>query len=274
MLKTLTEKEFAVLAQAIIKQDQNDEMIYSILKRLLGPTLRSYCGAGRVLCGLEEDLLHEIYIRVIKKFGTSFWEKKDEYGRVDRSAKHFVGWLRTFARNYLNSTYRDALYLISPVISLEEFELNGARIAEAAEEYSEEKRELLTYAFSIVLDASSDVHIILTWIGLSLMILVNNMDKIHLNQPFIDTCENKTLYEMRDLMFFCAKGIDWLVISDRQKDKIDAALDAVCPDGRRMGQRVYDEFFMTKGAKASISDWYYRMNRKIQKVKENETYNS
>ena len=273
-LNILTEKEFDIVVNAIIYQDQNDELVYGILKRLVSPTLRRYCAPGRLLNGQEDDLFHEICIRLMKKFVPAFWSKHGENADTAALAQYFCRWLRTLARNYCNDQYRKALLLRSPLMSLEDL---GTELSESDSKKLEElaeKRELLTYAFSIVLDASNDVHIILTWLGMSLLILVNDKDRIRINQSFIDTASHKSLYELRDLLYRCADSIDWMVISDDQKAKIDTRLDAACPDGRKMGQRLYSEFYMERDPKAAISDWYYRMNRKIQKVIENETYNS
>lgn len=274
MLKKFTDEEFAIVAHVIITQDQNDARAYTILKRLLNPVIYQYCSKGKLLYGFEDDLFHEIYMRVTKKFVSNFWERKDKDGNTDHSAKFFCRWLRVLAKNYLNDAYQKAMILKKPLLSLEDLNEVALPVWDTQKEQTEEERELLTYAFSIVLDADSDIHIILTWLGISLFILESNEEKFRVNQPFIDTYDKKTLYEMRDLLYRSAGKIDWIVISDRQKEKIDTALDFVCPDGRKMGQRTYGEFFMTKGPKATVSDWYYRMNRKIQKVIENETYNS
>ena len=268
-------QEFDLVVSAIINQDQDDELVYTILTRLLTPMIGSYCAPGKPLCGLQEDMLHEIYLRVVKNFVPSFWNRKGKDGVVNRSVDYFCSWLRVLARNFLNDEYGKAVIARKRYTLLEQEELYTlADSDDEAELQIEAKRELLTYAFSIVLDVSSEVHIILTWLGMSLMILERNEDRIRVNQPFIDTYSQLTMYQMRDMLYRAAWNIDWLVISDRQKQGIDRALARPMRDGRLTGEAVYGEFIMAKGAKATISDWYYRMNRKIQKVIENETHNS
>ena len=46
---------------------------------------------------------------------------------------------------------------------------------------------------------------------------------------------------------------------------IKSRLDERDDDGRRMGEKVYSDFYMKKGAKASISDWVNLMNNYIVK---------
>ena len=66
-----------------------------------------------------------------------------------------------------------------------------------------------------------------------------------------------------------ATAIPWLQLERSQILTIKARLDEECSDGCRMGEKVYSDFYMKKGAKASISDWVNRMNNHVVKEEKN-----
>ena len=71
-----------------------------------------------------------------------------------------------------------------------------------------------------------------------------------------------------------AISIPWLQLDISQISLVKERLDEKQSDGRRLGEMFYSDFYMKKGAKASISDWVNRMNNYvIKEEKRNDASN-
>ena len=136
-------------------------------------------------------------------------------------------------------------------------------------EDAREREERLAQAVDIVLSADAGVHKVLTWLAQLIFILQHNITKIESNRLLIASFENKTLYEMYDMILLAARDIPWFAVTDKQNDRIMAALRKKRRGGCTYGETKYREFFMShngvKSGKKSISDWVNRMNTTIQR---------
>lgn len=72
--------------------------------------------------------------------------------------------------------------------------------------------------------------------------------------------EHMTLSEMWASVTAASARIPWLKISTAADDRLRKMLAAPFSKDVRYGDMVYADFFMKKGAKASISDWVNRIN--------------
>ena len=137
---------------------------------------------------------------------------------------------------------------------------------------SDESFERLNNAFRIVIESDSKVYKVLTWVAQLIIILNSNVSKIESNDILIEQFDSMTLDAMFALIVEQATAIPWLQLERSQILSIKARLNEECSDGCRMGEKVYSDFYMKKGAKASISDWVNRMNNHVVKEeKSNDT---
>lgn len=89
---------------------------------------------------------------------------------------------------------------------------------------SEERIERLKQAFFIVLSSDVGVYKVLTWLAQFVFILDENVTKIKSNELIIAAFEEKTLYDMYDMLLNASKKIPWIVVTKEQNEKILCAL--------------------------------------------------
>ena len=73
------------------------------------------------------------------------------------------------------------------------------------------------------------------------------------------------LDQMLDFITKQSETIIWLNLNQCQLDDVRKKLDEKDSCGVRTGDKKYSDFYMKKGAKASVSDWVNRMNSRIEK---------
>jgi len=77
--------------------------------------------------------------------------------------------------------------------------------------------------------------------------------------------EDRTLREMRDMIYGASEELPWLMIDKRSRERIESELLKPYDRDRLMGDIKYREFFMKKGSAESVSDWVSRMNAVIKR---------
>lgn len=274
----ISKEEFNEMVDQLLNDNEvKFDALCSIAERTLRSTVVHWCVNDPYLCGkqLEDDIMQEIYIRLIKTCKSSFLLRNGVDGEINNDPEGFKSWLfkvainikRDFASSTRNLNFKEREFADGEEekISDDTLELS---------ENSEERNELLKAAFGIVLNSDSQIYKILTWIAQCLFILKFDITKIQSNGMIVEQFEDKTLREMYQLILDASKTIPWVVISTKQCDKIEAQLSDLWIDGRMYGQVKYSEFFMKKGGKATISDWVNRMNNMIKRVVRNESSNN
>lgn len=268
-------EEFNIMIEQLL--DENEvkfDMLSSIADRTLRPTVVHWCANDPSLCGkqLEEDIMQEIHIRLIKTCKSSFLLRNGVDGEVNNNPDGFKSWLFKVAlnikRDFANSA-RIHSFKEREFADWEEENISDDTLD--LSENLEEKYELLKVAFDIVLSSDSQIYKVLTWIAQFLFILNFNVTKIQSNRMIVESFAAKTLCEMYQMLQESSKTIPWITITEKQHEKIKGQLSKPGTDGRRFGQMKYNEFFMKKGGKASISDWVNRMNNLVKRVIGDET---
>ena len=102
-----------------------------------------------------------------------------------------------------------------------------------------------------------------------IFILEYDISKIKSNELIITAFENKTLYDMYDMILTASNKIPWIVITREQNEKILEALRKRRNGNVSYGETKYKDFFMKHNGevsgKKSISDWMNRMNDMIKR---------
>ncbi len=246
------------------------DMLCHIAEKTLKSSVARWCRTEECLRGrdYESDIMQEIQLRLIKTTVSKFLLRQGLDGPVNNDPEGFEDWLFVVAKNQK----RDFANKIRS-IDFNTTELDGTEAEECTEEMydvdEQERIDKLKGAFAAVLAADVGVYKILTWIAQFVFILDNDITKIQSNELIVRTFENKTLYEMYDMIITASQSIPWIEISADQHEKIMSALRKTHDDGVLYGEIRYKEFFMkSNGAvsgKKSISDWVNRLNSMINK---------
>lgn len=266
----ISQADFGVMIEQLF--DENNirfDMLCSIAYKTLHSTVEHWCVNDPYLCGMkyEDDIMQEIYIRLIKTCKSSFLLRNGAGGEINNDPKGFKNWLFKVALNIK----RDFSKAVRRRSLKETGLVDGEKDSAPGDDGTlpvdpSEKCELLKNAVEIVLNSDSSVYKVLTWLAQCLFVVQFDVTKIQSNSMIIDFFETKTLHEMYNMILDASKDIPWLVISAKQQQKIEAKLNEPWTDDRYCGQVKFNEFFMKKGGKATISDWVNRTNNLIKRV--------
>ena len=94
----------------------------------------------------------------------------------------------------------------------------------------------------------------------------NDLTKIESTHMLAERFSCLTLDEMFNMVINLIKRTDFLKIDADHIEKQRQRLEKINEDsGKRFGDMIYFEFYMSKGPEASISDWVNRVNAQIKK---------
>ncbi len=244
---------------------EEEQVSYDMLCHIVDQTLRravsTWCYNDFDLRGkgLEEDILQDIQLRVIKTV-IPFFLLRD--GTLNDDPVGFQKWLFTVGANIkrdYGNRFRKQMFTETAI---------DERIAERETEeilISKERIALLAKAVDVVLNSDTRIYKILTWFAQSLLMLRLDVTKIESNLLILSRFSEVTLSEMLSILLSEAKSLPWLVIEEKTVARLQAALSEKREDGIPLGECRYQDFFMKKGGKATISDWVNRINHTIAK---------
>ncbi len=264
-MRRFTDEEFETMVSELTDPAHSSfHMLCVIADKSLRSWVKHRCATDSALAGrgVEDDIMQDIFIRLIKTTLVSFLLKNDGNGETNRHPDKFKSWMFKVAERIVLDTRKA---LIRKDNRAHHF--GGDEDWQFPDDPGEPenelcRRETLAAAFAVVLDADVKVCKVLTWLAQSLFILKYDLTRIQSNAVVIAAFSEKTLFEMRDSLFACAADFDWLVITPAQQERIERALCAEY-EGKPIGEYRYREFFMKRGGKASISDWVNRMDQLI-----------
>lgn len=262
-----TTEEFNIMLEEMLGGDMaSHDMLCTILEKSLRPAVNRWCRANELLYGQADDIMQEIHARIIKTCIPFFLLREDMGGRVNNDPEGFRKWIFTVARNITQDYLTDLQVDDNNLLPIEDgAEVPDSQGAIDAREAEAARIETLKKAFSIAIDADAKVYIVLTWLAQSILMIDLDVSKIRSNDLIVEKFERMTLAEMYGALLLWAERIPWLTFTDRQNDRICAALEAPYDGTRTYGEVEYRTFFMKKGGKASISDWVNRMNNRIMR---------
>ncbi len=276
MLAFSAEEFNIMLDQLLYNQQVSFDMLIQIAEKTLRSSVNRWCALDEALAGkgYEDDILQEVYIRLIKTAVSSFFLRNGVDGPVNKDMDGFKNWMFKVAmnikRDFANQVRKVSAHTYQPDDDVVEKLL---RISDILDDPATEREQLLSKAFSIVLDADVQVYKVLTWLAQSLYIVEQDVTKIQSNGLVVERFSQMSLFEMRDMLFAWAEKVSWIQITPEQSAKIEQALQVSDAEGCVYGNMCYSKFFMKKGGKATISDWVNRMNHLIKRETANETLN-
>lgn len=269
-----TKDEFnAMVNELLYKDPVSFDMLCQIAEKTLRPSVVNWCKIEECLRGrgYEDDIMQEIHLRLMKTVVDYFLLRDDIEGPYNDNPEGFEDWIffvaknikRDFANKIRNRDFTTD-DIDDPAI--------GEIPSSDYEDDAEEKVDRLKQAFSIVLSLDVGIYKVLTWLAQFIFILEYDVSKIKSNELIITAFENKTLYDMYDMILTASNKISWIVITREQNEKILEALRKRRKGNVSYGETKYKDFFMKHNGeisgKKSISDWMNRMNNMIKQKAE------
>ena len=266
-----TRDEFDVMVNELLYKDPiSFDMLCQIAEKTLRPSVVNWCKTEDCLRGrgYEDDIMQEIHLRLMKTTVDYFLLRDDIKGPYNDNPEGFEDWIffvaknikRDFANKIRNRDFTTD-DIDDPAI--------GEIPSSDYEDDTEENVDRLKQAFSIVLSSDVGIYKVLTWLAQFIFILEYDISKIKSNELIITAFENKTLYDMYDMILTASNKIPWIVITREQNEKILEALRKRRNGNVSYGETKYKDFFMKHNGevsgKKSISDWMNRMNDMIKR---------
>lgn len=264
-----SKEEFEIMVEELLYRDPiSFDMLCHIANETLRNKVKYWCQTDETLRGrgYEDDIMQEIQIRLMKTTIGYFLLKDGVEGSVNNDPKGFTSWIITVADNLKRDFANKVRSIDFKTDNIDDSKLEPTSIQDDLEE---ERRQRLKQAFIIVLSADVNVYKVLTWIAQFIFVIDCDVTKIQSNEKIIEMFEQKTLFEMYDMLCALSKHIEWIEISPEQNKKIISDLNKPWDAEHVYGEIVYKEFFMKvngkKSGKKSISDWMNRMNNMLRK---------
>lgn len=266
-----TRDEFDAMVNELLYKDPiSFDMLCRIAEKTLRPSVVNWCKTEDCLRGrgCEDDIMQEIHLRLMKTTVDYFLLRDDVEGPYNDNPEGFEDWIffvaknikRDFANKIRNRDFTTD-DIDDPAI--------GEIPSDDHEDDTEENVDRVKHAFSIVLSSDVGIYKVLTWLAQFIFILELDISKIKSNELIIVAFENKTLYDMYDMILTSSRKIPWIIITREQNEKILEALRKKRNDNVSYGETKYKEFFMKHNGevsgKKSISDWMNRMNDMIKR---------
>lgn len=266
-----TRAEFDVMVNELLYSTPvSFDMLCSIAEKTLKPSVVNWCKTEECLRGrgCEDDIMQEIHLRLMKTTVDYFLLRDDIEGPYNDNPEGFEDWIFFVAKNIKRDF---ANKIRNRDFSTDDIDDSAIEeiLSSDYEDGTEENVDRLKQAFSIVLSSDVGIYKVLTWLAQFVFILDENVTKIKSNELIIAAFEEKTLYDMYDMLLNASKKIPWIVVTKEQNEKILCALRKKREGSVSYGETKYKNFFMKHNGevsgKKSISDWVNRMNDMIRR---------
>lgn len=264
-LRVFTDEEFQQMICEVDCDNPKYETLCKIADKVLTPTAIKWCSGG-ILKGryTPEDLMNDIHIKLIQKISTGFLRNYRSGGDINNNPDGFNSWLFEVAHNLIFDKTKKAKSKQGKDVKYEAADKEPHYLEEDFDEEEEIRQQALTKAFNIVLNSDRKVYITLTWIAQSLFVIQYDLKRPEATEMIIKEFQTKSLFDMWKIIIAFSKRVSWLTVTSAQRQRISTALCSPLKDDLLLGDVRYEEFFMSKGDKQTISDWVNRIDNMIK----------
>lgn len=264
-LRVFTDEEFQQMICEVDCDNPKYETLCKIADKVLTPTAIKWCSGG-ILKGryTPEDLMNDIHIKLIQKISTGFLRNYRSGGDINNNPDGFNSWLFEVAHNLIFDKTKKAKSKQGKDVKYEAADKEPHYLEEDFDEEEEIRQQALTKAFNIVLNSDRKVYITLTWIAQSLFVIQYDLKRPEATEKIIKEFQSKSLFDMWKIILAFSKQVPWLIVTPAQRQRISTALCSPMKDDILLGEVRYEEFFMSKGDKQTISDWVNRIDNMIK----------
>ena len=258
-MRPFTNEEYRIMIFELTeKEPMSFDMMCQIAQRTMMPLIKKWCKTSEDLRNrqLEDDIMQEIHVRLIKTCVTRFLRRKDK-DKINDNPDEFFAWMITVGKNILRDTaneqrrhdFRNTV-LRDTIPTKDEFK-----------NIENDSEERFAEAFHIALGAPRRPHIVLTWVMQSALEIYYDVNKITATQIIADSVGDMTLSALWEKAQDLLRDFPLLRITQEELDGFGSKLDAVNNENVKVGDTVYRDYYGNRGGKAAISDWIYRMNQ-------------
>lgn len=271
-LTIFTEEEFARIVDELFNRAESDfTTLLRIVDRAFSRSVEYWANTTSVLKGglHHEDVMQEIRLKVYKNATTNFFFREGLEGRINYDPLGFQKWLYTVVSHEKISYYNKICKIKNSTLHLDDDGVSlmvDSLVSTSGDHFVELRtKEKLSEAFKIVIESEARPYTVLTWVAARLIFIKTTEKGGEISDLISTVFGDMTLYMMRDILFEATSTIEWMKLTEKGKERINKALDAPYDDVSKYGERRYLDFYMKKGAKASISDWINKMDNIIKK---------
>lgn len=266
----LTQEQFDQMKYEILEcRPSRYDMLADIVFDCLKKHVERWCKGNPFLKGRQEeyDILQSTVVRLMQRVVTGFLNNESRYIEEGNVLKRFVGWMKVVAHNI----YADKVEEIrgSEEFTLESYEemiKDHWRDIGEEDAYKVEGENIykLKKAIECIISGEAKVYKIIAWLSIYVFMLAHDLSKIEANRYIEHELADFTLYELYELINEAADRIKWLEFTEAQKEKICTDLKEYYDRETKYGDMKLREFFMKKGGKGTLSDWWNKMSKKIK----------
>ena len=266
----LSESEYLEIANKIIAgDDRGYEMLFERAEKNLRGYVRWKCHSMDI-GSLEDDVMQDFKLKLFTSVVLKYFKRDGMELNPDYIG--FSAWMKKVALNVILDNLRWNNKLNSKTVtSIEDLDGDGeSGILDnlPSDEDSLEDRfikiEAIAECMDTVICSGNSVYKIIAWLGHRILVYKRGLEDLDANRTLTELAEQKTLYDMYDAILGESDSIKWLCLSEAHKEKIEKELAKVV-DGRVMGDRLFSEFYMSKGPESTISDWRNRIEEMLKK---------
>ncbi len=272
-----TDEEYYMMVNELLESDGAvTDTALRIAEAVLYKYIKLKCYDDRLLRTNDhfDEIMQKIRSKVAKKILNRYVKKDGPFGPVNDDVDGLRPWLRTLGVRTLIDYKRK---LTGELTDKNKF-LQGdvwyyLRLLRGIEKPSENVVNLLKKCFFTVADMSTAPYKSLTWILHSYLMMETGATRKDATKKLADTFGDRPLVSMRNKAFRLLvheTKYSWLGFTKGNFTKIDARLKKTQDDGMLLGETLFRDCFMQKGATSSISDWLNKINKKIRQVIDNE----
>ena len=274
-LRVFTDEEFDQMICELDCDNPKFDTLCKIVEDVLKPSVIIWCSSGILKDKTTaDDLLLDIQVKVIKNIITGFVRNKRANGGINYDPGGFNSWLFRTAKNLRNDIVRELERKCGHDIGIE----NLVDEPYFCDDYYDEEREIrqqaLAKAFNIVLNSDRKVYITLTWIAQSLFVIKCDLKRPEATEKIIKEFQSKSLFDMWKILLAFSKQVPWLMVTSAQRQRISTALCTPLKVDILLGEIRYEELFMSKGPKQTISDWVNRIDNMIKDRMKYESFDN
>lgn len=254
-----TQDEFnTMLNELFVEEPARYDTLCAIAMKHLQPIINGWCISFSLSGGeYQFDVMQETLAKLMKTCVTHFF-LRDGRTTPNTDIDQFCKWITTVARNVT----MDVLKKLGKRSTVDIEPWAESIGSEEPERYLVEDIDAV---FDAVIDFNMGVHKLLAWLCVSVVILNEADDRSDATEIVVERLGMATLDEMLEFLLRELRYYPALLPSDNQLARIRASLDEPDELGVRMGDRPFYTFFMAKGGKGSVSDWYHKINQLIRR---------
>ena len=264
-LRVFTDEEFYQMICEVDCDNPKYDTLCKIADKVLKPTAIKWCTGGSLRGRYTpEDLMHDIHVRLMITIVTGFLRNERSGGDINNNPDGFNSWLFEVAHNLIFDKTKKTKSKQGKDVKYEAADKELHYLDEDFDEEEEIRQQALSKAFNIVLNSDRKVYITLTWIAQSLFVIQYDLKRPEATEKIIKEFQSKSLFDMWKIILAFSKQVPWLIVTPAQRQRISTALCSPMKDDILLGEVRYEEFFMSKGDKQTISDWVNRIDNMIK----------